>query len=145
LSRPEWPGKALGLWTRLNSHASGRRSGDQFNIYVCDRFVVPVLTPGQQRDIACGRLLLDQLSRSYIHEHLTYRFQVCPDGTAALAGERAIRAGGLPAGRPYLNPLGPPGMVSQPVGSPSANSGMIQIECPVMPNSGRCVLRIIMR
>jgi hypothetical protein len=26
--------KAKGLWTRLNSHASGRRSGDQFNLYV---------------------------------------------------------------------------------------------------------------
>jgi hypothetical protein len=32
---------AKGLWTRLNSHASGRRSGDQFCVYVGDRFVVP--------------------------------------------------------------------------------------------------------
>jgi hypothetical protein len=37
--------QAKGLWTRLNSHASGRRSGDQFNVYVCDRLIVPVLTP----------------------------------------------------------------------------------------------------
>jgi hypothetical protein len=29
--------QAKGLWTRLNSHASGRRSGDQFNLHVCDR------------------------------------------------------------------------------------------------------------
>jgi hypothetical protein len=29
---------AKGLWTRLNAHASGRRSGDQFCVYVCDRF-----------------------------------------------------------------------------------------------------------
>jgi hypothetical protein len=36
---------AKGLWTRLNAHASGRRSGDQFCVYVCDRFVVPALTP----------------------------------------------------------------------------------------------------
>jgi hypothetical protein len=36
---------AKGLWTRLNAHASGRRSGDQFCVYVCDRFVVPTLTP----------------------------------------------------------------------------------------------------
>jgi hypothetical protein len=105
VARPARPGKALGLRTRLKSHASGRRSGDQFNIYVCDRFVVPVLTAGQQRDVASGRLLLDQLTRSYIHEYLTYRFQVCSDGVAALAEERAIRAGSLPAGRPYLNPL----------------------------------------
>jgi hypothetical protein len=32
-----------GLRTRLNAHASGRRSGDQFCVYVCDRFVVPGL------------------------------------------------------------------------------------------------------
>jgi len=89
----------------LNSHASGRRSGDQFNIYVCDRFIVPVLTPDQQRDIGYGRLFLDQLTRSYIREHLTYRFQICADGRAALAAERALRAGSLPAGRPFLNPL----------------------------------------
>jgi hypothetical protein len=25
-------GQAKGLWTRLSSHASGRRSGDQFNV-----------------------------------------------------------------------------------------------------------------
>lgn len=48
------PAQARGLWTRLNSHASGRRSGDQFNVYVCDRFIVPVLTPAQQRQIGQG-------------------------------------------------------------------------------------------
>lgn len=105
VARPDQPDKAMGLWTRLNSHASGRRSGDQFNIYICDRFIVPVLTPDQQRDIGSGSLLLDQLTRSYIREHLAYRFQVCGDGTAALATERAIRGGSLPAGRPFLNPL----------------------------------------
>jgi hypothetical protein len=35
---------AKGLWTRLNAHASGRRSGDQFCVYVNDRFVVPELS-----------------------------------------------------------------------------------------------------
>jgi hypothetical protein len=48
-ARPDQPGKPKGLWTRLNSHASGIRSGDQFNIYIWDRFVVPMLTPDQQR------------------------------------------------------------------------------------------------
>jgi hypothetical protein len=38
---PGQPAQAKGLWTRLNSHASGRRSGDQFNIYICDRFIIP--------------------------------------------------------------------------------------------------------
>jgi hypothetical protein len=96
---------AMGLWTRLNSHASGRRSGDQFNVYVCDRFVVPALTAGQQRQIADGRLLLDQLTREFIREHLGYRYAIHPDGAAALAAERAMRAGSLAAGKPFLNPL----------------------------------------
>jgi hypothetical protein len=38
-----------GLYTRLQSHASGRRSGDQFCVYVADRLVLPTLT---QQDIA---------------------------------------------------------------------------------------------
>jgi hypothetical protein len=102
---PGLPSQAKGLWTRLNSHASGRRSGDQFNVYVCDRFIVPALTPAQQRQVGQGQLLLDQLTRSFIREHLSYRFAIYPDGTEALAVERAIRGGALPAGRPYLNPL----------------------------------------
>jgi hypothetical protein len=105
VASPDRPGKAMGLWARLTSHASGRRSGDHFNIYICDRFIVPVLTPGQQREVGRGHLLLDQLTRDYIREYLSYRFLVCGDGAEALAAERAIRAGQLPAGRPYLNPL----------------------------------------
>jgi hypothetical protein len=65
VDRPDRPEAAMGLWTRLNSHASGRRSGDQFNIYVCDRFIIPALTPAQQRDIGgslpAGRPYLNPL------------------------------------------------------------------------------------
>ena len=102
---PGRQGAPKGLWTRLNSHASGRRSGDQFNVYICDRFIIPVLTPGQQHDIGAGRLLLDQMTRDYIREHFSFRFVIHDDGTQALEVEQAVRAGSLPAGRPYLNPL----------------------------------------
>lgn len=95
---------AKGLWTRLNSHASGRRSGDQFNIYICDRFIVPALTPAQQHDIAIGQLLLDQMTRTFIRANLGYRFQMYRSGAEALEVERAVRSGSLPAGRPLLNP-----------------------------------------
>lgn len=105
VARPGQQDTVRGLWSRLNSHASGRRSGDQFNIYICDRFIVPVLTPGQLQDIGQGHLLLDQMTKTYIREHISYRFLVYRDGTEALAAERAVRAGGLPAGLPYLNPL----------------------------------------
>jgi hypothetical protein len=65
-------GQAKGLWTRLGSHASGRRSGDQFNVYVCDRYVIPALTPHQQRDIGKGKLLLDQMTKDFIRRQLSY-------------------------------------------------------------------------
>ena len=51
-----------GLWTRLDSHASGRRSGDQFCVYVCDRFVVARLSDQQQAQIGDGLLSLDTLN-----------------------------------------------------------------------------------
>jgi hypothetical protein len=66
---------------------------------------VPILTPAQRRQIGQGDLLLDQMTRSCIREHLGYRFAVYADGTEALAVEHAVRGGALPATRPYLNPL----------------------------------------
>jgi hypothetical protein len=99
------PRGAKGLWTRLNSHASGRRSGDQFNLYICDRFIVPLLTSSQQHQIGQGQLRLDRMTKDFIREHLSYRFTIIGDGAQALATERAIRAGSLPSGPPHLNPL----------------------------------------
>jgi len=69
---PDEPVKAKDLWTRLNSHASGRRSGDQFCVYVCDRFVVPALSVAQQAQIAEGRLALDKLTRELIRDRYAY-------------------------------------------------------------------------
>jgi hypothetical protein len=42
LGAAEGNGKA-GPWGRLSSHASGRRSGNQSCVYVCDRLVLPTL------------------------------------------------------------------------------------------------------
>lgn len=97
--------KPGGLCSRLNSHASGRRSGDQFCVYVCDRFVLPTLTREQIAAVAAGELLLDWLTRAHIHEHLGYRFVEVLDGRTAHAIEAALRRGALAAGRPLLNPL----------------------------------------
>jgi hypothetical protein len=44
VSAPDEPLKAKGLSTRMNSDWSGRRSGDQFCVYVRDRFIVPILS-----------------------------------------------------------------------------------------------------
>jgi hypothetical protein len=48
--------KLTGLRSRLASHASGRRSGDQFCIYVFDRLVLPMLTRQQIQEAARGQL-----------------------------------------------------------------------------------------
>jgi hypothetical protein len=97
----------LGLYTRLHSHASGRRSGDQFCVYVADRLVLPSLSADEIAAIASGRHQMDAFVRRYIHEFLSYRFCVVPDGAEAYAVEAAIKTGSLQSGRPLLNPARP--------------------------------------
>src|SRR5215203_6780390 len=52
-----------GLASRLRSHASGRRSGDQFCVYVADHYVLPDLTREQIEAIRDSRLSMDTLVR----------------------------------------------------------------------------------
>ncbi|THK37630.1 hypothetical protein EHS39_13405 [Ensifer sp. MPMI2T] len=92
-----------GLYTRLQSHASGRRSGDQFCVYVADRFVLPTLSEEDIAAIASGRHQMDAFVRRYIHENLCYRFAMLPDGAAAFAVETAIKNGLWELGPPFLN------------------------------------------
>jgi hypothetical protein len=105
IDAPDEPVKAKGLVTRLNSHATGRRSGDQFCVYICDRFIVPHLSAEQQAQLADGTLSLDALTRRLIHERYEYRFVTTASGAEALALEREVQRGGLTAGKPFLNPL----------------------------------------
>ncbi len=95
-----------GIYTRLQSHASGRRSGDQFCVYVADRLVLPTLSDAEIAAIASGRHQMDAFVRSYIHENLKYRFVMLADGAAAYAVETAIKRGDWEQGRPLLNPKG---------------------------------------
>ena len=93
-----------GIYTRLQSHAGGRRSGDQFCVYVADRLVLPALSHDDIAAITSGRHQMDAFVRRYIHENLLYRFVTLPDGVAAYAVEAAIKSGGWEHGRPVLNP-----------------------------------------
>src|SRR5262245_28262154 len=43
--------KVTGLRQRLASHAGGRRSGDQFCVYVSDRFVLPTLSSAEIAEV----------------------------------------------------------------------------------------------
>jgi hypothetical protein len=105
IAAPDEPTKAKGLWTRLDSHVSGRRSGDQFCVYVCDRFVVPHLSDQQRAQIGDGVLSLDMLTRQHIRDHFEYRYVTVGNGKGAFALEREVQRGALSAGKPFLNPL----------------------------------------
>ena len=58
--------------TRIITHASGRRSGDQFCVYIHDFYVIPNLM--KEKHYIPERGLLDKLTKQYIHENLSYRF-----------------------------------------------------------------------
>jgi hypothetical protein len=95
-----------GIYTRLQSHASGRRSGDQFCVYVADRLVLLTLSSEDIEDVASARHQMDAFVRRYIHENLSYRFVLLPDGSAAYAVEKTIKRGEWEYGPPTSIPEG---------------------------------------
>lgn len=101
-------GKTKGLATRLKAHGSGRRSGDQFCVYVGDRLVLPTLSSGQIQEIAKGNLSFDSLIKYYIQNNLTFRYIETADDKIAYRLENAIKGGALKAGKPFLNPASAP-------------------------------------
>ena len=93
-----------GPWGRLNSHAGGRRSGDQFCVYVCDRILLPRIL-NRIPEIAEGLISLDTLNRDYIREELGFRWLTLNSGDAAFALERSIQRNEFDLGFPALNGL----------------------------------------
>ena len=67
---------------------------------------MPTLSPEDITAIASGRHQKDAFVRQYIHENLSYRFILVPDGPAAYAVEKTIKRGEWEHGRPLLNPRG---------------------------------------
>ncbi len=97
--------KKYGLITRLNSHASGRLSGDQFCVYVANRLVIPSLTPDDLPKFASGELKLDTLTKQYIHDHLDYQYVIVNSSKEAYEVEDKARRGEIFSQKPLLNPL----------------------------------------
>jgi hypothetical protein len=95
----------FGLYTRLNSHASGRLSGDQFCVYVANRLVIPELTEDQRSRFASGELNLDGLTRAYVREHFHYSYALVGTAAEAFTLERDAQRGLVFEGKPLLNPL----------------------------------------
>ena len=92
-----------GLKSRLKSHRAGRRSGDQFCVYVGDWLVLPTLTSSEIEAISARALSFDHLIRNFIQSKLGFRFVETESGAAALELERLGRAGAL-GQLPLLNP-----------------------------------------
>ncbi|WP_018260705.1 hypothetical protein [Methylobacterium sp. WSM2598] len=105
--------KSKGPFGRLESHANGRRSGDQFNVYICDRFVLPRVH-NRITEIAEGRLSLDLLTREFIRAELGFRFIAVTDPAEAFLIERCLQRGEWEAGRPILNPIGSSSLLLPP-------------------------------
>ena len=96
------PPKIKDKLSRIRTHASGRRSGDQFCIYVQDYFVIPELR-GDNYKPARGEL--DRLTKCYIHANLSYRLKIIQndsDGKKAIYLEKIIKQG-VCGKKPLLN------------------------------------------
>jgi hypothetical protein len=98
-------GRLTGIRSRLASHASGRRSGDQFCVYVFDRLILATLNREQIDGAARGQLSLDGLTRQLIRQSLSYRFTLLKEAATVRAVERQIQCEGLASQPPLLNPL----------------------------------------
>jgi hypothetical protein len=97
--------KKYGLVTRLNSHALGRLSGDQFCVYVANRLVIPSLKQSDLPRFASGELKLDTLTKQYIHTKLTYQYVIVDSSKEAYDLEHLARNGDIFGQKPMLNPI----------------------------------------
>lgn len=94
--------KKSGLRARLGSHASGYRSGDQFNIYFGDIYVLKQLNQSDIAAISQRKISFDSLIKSYIHKNLSYRYLVTQNVTVR-ALENHIQIFGIRGALPTIN------------------------------------------
>jgi hypothetical protein len=104
-SLAENPSRCSGLYDRLNSHASGYRSGDRFNIYIGDIFVLPTLSKEQIRQIAGAEISLDAIIKAFIRKNLSYRYLVTRN-TETRTLEDHIQRQGIDGVLPSINGKG---------------------------------------
>ena len=93
-----------GIYTRLQSHASGRRSGDQFCVYVADRLVLPSLSQEDIEAISSGRHQMDAFVRQFIHEKSLLSFRNRGKRSGGIRGRSSNQERSVGAGPPALEP-----------------------------------------
>ena len=94
--------------SRMISHASGRRSGDQFCIYIHDFYVIPKLIEKGEYSPSIG--VLDKLTKDFIQSNLSYRFvgfQTDDSDEIVRRLENQIKSGAF-GFSPLLNGTAPP-------------------------------------
>ena len=101
--------RVSGLRDRLRAHRTGRRSGDQFSVYVFDRFILGGLSADAVSAAVAGRRRLDDDVREFIQSRLSYRWVETEGGAEAFALEATLVTEGLGGSLPYLNPRQPEG------------------------------------
>jgi hypothetical protein len=94
--------KKSGLKDRLGSHASGYRSGDRFNIYVGDLYVLPHLTRSDILQISSGKVSFDSFIKNYIQKNLSYRYLITQN-TLVRSLESYIQSFGINGDLPIIN------------------------------------------
>jgi len=94
-----------GLASRLRSHASGRRSGDQFCVYAADHYVLPEPTREQIEAIRDSTLSMDALVREKIHVSFGFRFVVADGLRGGDAGRERDQERAPPGGSPAPQPV----------------------------------------
>jgi len=102
IDRKKAQAKRSGLYDRLDSHASGYRSGDRFNIYVGDLYVLRTLSTEEIEGISDGLMSFDGLIREFIRGELTYRY-VITSNTVVRGLETHIQRNGIRGERPAIN------------------------------------------
>ena len=89
--------------SRIIQHAQGRRSGDQFCIYIQDFYVIPLLFADKY---VPKKGYLDELTKEFIQKRLTYRyivFQTDDSDKVVRKLEREIQSNEHGHGLPKLN------------------------------------------
>jgi len=98
--------KKKGLKQRLGTHWKGGLGGDQFCVYVFERFLCDILTTEDLKQMVNKEVTLAELNRDYIRNNLSYRFTILDSYKDALAIETRIKKGEIEhIGKPYLNEL----------------------------------------
>ena len=86
-------GQPWGLLPRLQQHANGSRSGDQFCLYVADRIILGTLNETDIREITDGVQSIDKRVMKYVRERYAFRYFVTSNGREAKEIETDIKEG----------------------------------------------------